>query len=223
MNISVASNVLKQINSKLGGDLFNLQFAKEISLSKTMLIGIDVCHAGRESIVGFCASVNKNMSQYYSEKINQKRGQEIVDFRLKEALKRAIAVFMDRNEQRPEHFIVYRDGVGDAMRRQVLQHEISQLKEAINETYNQAAKKPYITTIIVNKRITQRFFLEDDRGNLINPPSGSCIDEVIVENSDSNIEYDFYLVPQTTTQGCVLPTHFYVAFNDSPLKKDTIE
>lgn len=75
----------------------------------------------------------------------------------------------------------------------------------------------------MNKRITQRFFLEDDRGNLVNPPSGSCIDEVIVENSDSNIEYDFYLVPQTTTQGCVLPTHFYVAFNDSPLKKDTIE
>lgn len=45
MNLSVASNVLKQINSKLGGDLFNLQFSKELSM-KTMLIGIDVCHAG---------------------------------------------------------------------------------------------------------------------------------------------------------------------------------
>lgn len=128
MNMSVASNVLKQINSKLGGDLFNLQFAKDISMAKTMLIGLDVCHAGRESIVGFCASVNKNMSQYYSEKINQKRGQEIVDQKLKDALKRAIACFMDRNDERPEHFIVYRDGVGDAMRRQVLQQEISQLK-----------------------------------------------------------------------------------------------
>jgi hypothetical protein len=73
MSLSVATNVLKQINSKLGGDLFNLQFSKELSLN-TMLIGIDVCHAGRESIVGFCASINKTMSQYYSEKINQKRG-----------------------------------------------------------------------------------------------------------------------------------------------------
>jgi len=84
---------------------------------KTMLIGIDVCHSGPQSIVGFCASINKNMSQYYSEKINQKRGQEIVDKQLKEALKRAISCFFDRHDDNPDHFIIYRDGVGDAMRR----------------------------------------------------------------------------------------------------------
>jgi len=61
MNMSVASNVLRQINSKLGGDLFNLKFAKEL-FPKTMLIGIDVCHSGPNSIVGFCASVNKERS-----------------------------------------------------------------------------------------------------------------------------------------------------------------
>lgn len=37
------------------------------------------------------------------------------------------------------------------------------------------------------------------------------------------MEYDFFLIPQFATQGCVLPTHFYVAFNDSPLKKDVVE
>jgi hypothetical protein len=58
MNLSVASNVLRQINSKLGGDLFNLKFAKELT-GNTMLIGIDVCHSGPQSIVGFCASVNR--------------------------------------------------------------------------------------------------------------------------------------------------------------------
>ena len=108
------------------------------------------------------------------------------------------------------------------MRRQVLQSEVTQLREAINETYNLAKKKPFITVIIVNKRITQRFFLEDGRG-VVNPPSGCLIDTKIVENEDSQTEYDFYLVPQTTTQGCVLPTHFYVAFNDSQLPKAVIE
>jgi hypothetical protein len=77
----------------------------------------------------------------------------------------------------------------------VLQKEITQFKEAINETYNTARKKPFITVIIVNKRITQRFFVEDERGQLQNPPSGCLIDEQIVENADSNVEYDFYLVP----------------------------
>ena len=57
MNLSVASNVLRQVNSKLGGDLYNMEFPKEIS-ANTMLIGIDVCHQGQKSIVGFCASIN---------------------------------------------------------------------------------------------------------------------------------------------------------------------
>ena len=42
-NLSVASNILKQINSKLGGDLYNLKFSQNVS-PNTMLIGIDVCH-----------------------------------------------------------------------------------------------------------------------------------------------------------------------------------
>jgi len=32
-----------------------------------MLIGIDVCHAGDNSVVGFSASTNKELSQYYSD------------------------------------------------------------------------------------------------------------------------------------------------------------
>lgn len=73
MNLSVASNVLRQINSKLGGDLFELKFTKDL-FERTMLIGIDVCHSGPNSIVGFCASINKARSQYYSERITQRKG-----------------------------------------------------------------------------------------------------------------------------------------------------
>jgi hypothetical protein len=165
MNLSVASNILRQINSKLGGDLFNLKFGREL-FPRTMLIGIDVCHSGPQSIVGFCATVNQQRSQYYSEKIIQKKGQEIVSNQLKDAIKRALGCFADIHKDYPEHFIIYRDGVGDAMRRQVLQEEVSQLRAAINETYNQAKKKPFVTVIIVI----------EENGILKNPPQGSLID-----------------------------------------------
>ena len=92
MSLSVATNILKQINSKIGGDLFNLAVADEVS-PQTMLIGIDVCHSGPKSIVGFCASINKEMSQYYSEKLVQKKGQEIVDKNLKASIKNAMDAF----------------------------------------------------------------------------------------------------------------------------------
>lgn len=59
------------------------------------------------------------MSQYYSQKITQKRGQEIVNKELTVALKNAMESFVERNakKQLPEHFIIFRDGVGDAMRK----------------------------------------------------------------------------------------------------------
>lgn len=66
-NLSKASNVLKQINSKMGGDLFHMKLPEKMESMKTMLVGIDVCHAGGNSIVGFAASVNKELSQYFSD------------------------------------------------------------------------------------------------------------------------------------------------------------
>ena len=45
-NMSKASNILKQINSKIGGDLFEMKFPDVMNSMRTMLIGIDVCHAG---------------------------------------------------------------------------------------------------------------------------------------------------------------------------------
>lgn len=74
---------------------------------------------------------------------------------MKEALKRAISVFAQSHKNEfPTNYIIYRDGVGDAMRDQVLLTEIPQFENAINELYNKAASKPQITVVVVNKRIT---------------------------------------------------------------------
>lgn len=54
-NERVYMNILRQINAKLGGDLWRMSFSPEIS-KKTMLVGIDVCHKGKSSFIGFVAS-----------------------------------------------------------------------------------------------------------------------------------------------------------------------
>ena len=72
--MSKASNILRQLNSKMEGDLFYLKFPEAMENMRTMLIGIDVCHAGPSSVVGFAASTNKEMSQYYSDFILQRKG-----------------------------------------------------------------------------------------------------------------------------------------------------
>lgn len=67
-NLSVASNVLKQMNSKMGVNNYTLEIPKGIS-HNTMLIGIDVTHKQRRSIVGVCGTINPEMMQYNSQYI----------------------------------------------------------------------------------------------------------------------------------------------------------
>jgi hypothetical protein len=67
--ISKAINILRQMNSKIGGDLYTLKFPAALDKKRTMLLGLDVCHAGDKSIVGLSASINPQLSQYYSEHI----------------------------------------------------------------------------------------------------------------------------------------------------------
>lgn len=130
-----------------------MKFPEAMNDMRTMLIGIDVCHAGPQSIVGFAASTNKEMSQYHSEYLVQKKGQEIVGTGMKDGLKMAIDVFKRENGAMPTDFIIYRDGVGDAQRDQVLKKEVSQFKAAISELYDPSQDQPKITLVVVNKRI----------------------------------------------------------------------
>jgi aubergine-like protein len=116
--LSVCNKIALQINCKLGGELWRL----DIPLSKTMLVGIDVCHdtsgarggGGRQSVAGFCASMNGNFTKYYSRVSFQRTGQELVDG-LKLCMTEALRAFFELNRYLPDIIVVYRDGVGDGM------------------------------------------------------------------------------------------------------------
>ena len=65
-NERVYMNILRQINAKLGGDLWRMSFGPEIS-KKTMLVGIDVCHKGKFSYIGYVATYDTNLCKYYTQ------------------------------------------------------------------------------------------------------------------------------------------------------------
>ena len=121
---------------------------------------------------------------------------------MKEALKAAIEVFSSGDKDKmPTNFIIYRDGVGDAQRQQILSKEVSQFKAAITDLYGPDQEMPKITLVVVNKRINQRFFVKDNRGELRNPPSGCIIDQGLVTSNNQEEEktFDFYMTPATAT------------------------
>ena len=94
----------------------------------------------------------------------------------------------------PKHIFIYRDGVGDSMRKQVIDQELAQLDKIVALEYGLGAdnveeetkqEAPEITLIIVNKRVRQRFFQQTQQNNgsnfIDNPPQGTYVDNGFVE------------------------------------------
>ena len=59
---------------------------------------------------------------------------------------------------------------------------------------------------------SDRFFLRKADGSFRNPDPGTVVDTTV-----TRLEYhDFFLIPQSTNQGTISPTHFNVIRDDSP-------
>ena len=195
MNMSVASNIMKQVNSKVGGESLRVKLPEFMHKEKVMVIGIDVCHAGKKSVVGFIASTNKHQTSYYSDIIIQAKNQELVKKDLDRCLIEAIKAFQINHGDKPTKIIIYRDGVGAEMRDQIIEKEVGQFKEALKPLYNQVSGPPPITLVVVNKRINQRMFITGRDGKAENPQPGSIIDSKLIEYNKGTEQFDFYLVP----------------------------
>ena len=236
-NDRIFLNIIRQMNAKFGGDLWRMSFGDEIS-NQTMLVGIDVCHKGKQSTIGFCATYDPNLCKYYAQASPQPvKGQEIISTTiLSDYFQRAFQSYRDFNGKMPKHIFIYRDGVGDSMRKQVIDQELAQLDKIVALEYGigqdnveeeNKQEAPEITLIIVNKRVRQRFFQQTQQNNgqnyIDNPPQGTYVDNGFVEQSEViDGKFDFFLVPHSVTQGSVKPTHFYVAKNSSQISKMAI-
>jgi uncharacterized protein YwlG (UPF0340 family) len=65
--MSILSNLAKQINSKLGGYCYRINFEKEITKSNLMIVGVDSSHiSGKRTGVAMCATTDKLFTQYFS-------------------------------------------------------------------------------------------------------------------------------------------------------------
>ncbi|XP_068617933.1 piwi-like protein Ago3 [Battus philenor] len=208
---AVAQKILLQINSKLGGTLWNIS----IPLKFTMIIGIDSYHDANQkknSVCAFIASYNQCMTHWYSKAVFQERGQEIVDS-LKTCLVDSLKHYLRVNGRLPDRIVIYRDGVGDGQLNLVQQYEIPQM--LITFSILGTAYKPSLTYIVVQKRINTRIYLKANSG-FENPPPGTVVDHKITRRN----WYDFLIVSQKVNQGTVTPTHYVVVHDDSGMTPD---
>lgn len=204
---SVITKVALQVNCKLGGELWGVT----IPPRNIMVVGMDVNKdTSRKdySVAAFVSSMNGNQenkltcTRYFSRCAMQAKGQEFVDT-LQTFMKDALLKYQEKNGVLPDRVFVYRDGVSDGQLNMVSQYEVPQMRRAfkdVNETY-----EPKLSVIVVKKRSNSRFFMKNDRGDVMNAPMGTAISDKVVKHGG-----EFYLISQSTNQGTVSPTHYVV-------------
>nr|XP_057927973.1 piwi-like protein 1 [Doryrhamphus excisus] len=212
--MTIATKIALQMACKIGGELWSV----EIPLKQLMIVGIDCYHdtiAGKRSIGALVASLNQNMSRWYSKVKLQNRGQEIMDG-LKMAFAGALKDYYKFNRCLPSRIIVYRDGVGDGQLHSLVNYEIAQIIDSIKSMGQDYM--PKLSVVVVKKRISCRFF-EHSNGKICNPPPGTIIDSKVTRPE----WYDFYIVSQAVNFGSVSPTHYNVVYDSSGLKPDHMQ
>ena len=191
------SNLCLKINVKLGGvnSILVPSIRPKVFNEPVIFLGADVTHppAGdnkKPSIAAVVGSQDAHPSRYSANvRVQSHRCEVITD--LSNMVKEHLMMFYKSTGGfKPHRVIIYRDGVSEGQFVQVLQHELTAIREACIKL--EADYKPGITFIVVQKRHHTRLFCSEKKeqsGKSGNIPAGTTVDIGITHPT----EFDFYL------------------------------
>ena len=224
--LSVVSNILIQMNTKIGGISCVADFGEDIKKQNLMIVGVD--SSGYEDNgklfqnISFCASLD----QYFTRYVNKKTTVTIEDydntqFPIANFMEVALAEYFNIHKKFPEGVIIYRQGISGGQKN-YLKTEIGQLHKIFggesDKSWLKDIKIKYYY-VLVNKKSSLKFFEKDtynkknrnnDKGIYDNPESGLLIYDKLI-NSD---KFEYYIQPQKVTQGTATPTCFQVEYGN---------
>ncbi len=221
------SNLCLKINVKLGGvnSILVPNIRPKVFNEPVIFLGADVTHppAGdnkKPSIAAVVGSQDAHPSRYAATVRVQGHRAEIIQ-ELSTMVKDHLMMFYkSTGGYKPHRVIMYRDGVSEGQFMQVLQHELTAIREACIKL--EPDYKPGITFIVVQKRHHTRLFCADKKeqsGRSGNIPSGTTVDIGITHPT----EFDFYLCSHQGIQGTSRPSHYHVLWDDNHFDADELQ
>jgi eukaryotic translation initiation factor 2C len=221
------SNLCLKINVKLGGinSILVPSIRPKIFNEPVIFLGADVTHppAGdnkKPSIAAVVGSMDAHPSRYAATVRVQQHRQEIIQELSSMVRELLIMFYKSTGGYKPHRIILYRDGVSEGQFLQLLQHELTAIREACIKL--EGDYKPGITFIVVQKRHHTRLFCADKKeqsGKSGNIPAGTTVDVGITHPT----EFDFYLCSHQGIQGTSRPSHYHVLWDDSHLDSDELQ
>ena len=211
--MSIATKLLFQINSKLGGFSYILRLPQEVTSKNLMLIGIDSSHiSGKRTGVAMNATINNTFTKFYSnEEVILEANKDTLVFNIAKFVQKAIAEYKKANKRLPGGVVIYRQGVS-LQQKEYLIEEVQKIDAFLcgnDDTHTLSTSPIKYYYILVNTKTNYKIFEKSKKG-YNNPKEGLLVFEG-VSNPDF---FEFFIQPQKVTGGSATPTCYHVAYGN---------
>ena len=207
---NIMFNVVEQINIKMGGTNFTIDFYKENILEKGkiyMILGLEISKSGRGLDLVMTSSVNPNLNKVITSIASVPNTLEDKEKALNELVDLALnALKKNGSPSSPDYIILYRHGGNKVDKEKLRLNEVPIFTKILNNKFKKKLKFIYISCTL---KCDFKFF-EQDKKSLNNPKSGLCIDNYVTQKGKK----EFYIQPQFVNQGTATPCLYEVLYED---------
>jgi aubergine-like protein len=214
---SIMFNIVEQINIKMGGTNFYINFYDNI-LSKGkiyLILGLELRQVnGGEVDFVLTSSTNMNLNKMITIVRKCKNNREEKEKTINELMEMALKGLRQGGAPHPPNYIIlYRQGGNYVQNKKIAENEVPMFINFINskkETIeNFRSVNPKFIYVCCNLKGDLKFF-EKNNKNCMNPKSGLCVDSHVTQKD----KYEFYIQPQYVNQGTATPCHYQVLYED---------
>ena len=226
---SIMFNIVEQINIKMGGINFFIDFKGENILKKNkiyLILGLECKQIKGETVYTLTSTTNPNLNKTITTFKKCKSNKEEKDKTLKELIDQALeGMKLNHVPHPPDYIIMYRQGGNYVQNKKMAENEVPIINDYLTtkkaEDENYAKYNPKFIYVCCNLKGDLKFFEKmgnnNNNGiNLSNPKSGLCVDSSITQKD----KYEFYIQPQFVNQGTATPCHYQVLYEDRDMENE---
>ena len=214
---SIMFNIIEQINIKMGGVNFYIDFYQENILSKNkvyLILGLENKQAGKEMHYSLTSTTNSNLNKVITCMRQCGNTKEEKEKAIGELMQSALdGLVAGKCPHPPDYIILYRQGGNYVQNRKTADNEVPMFLKYLNELKEKQEifKKydPKFVYVCCNLKGDLKFFEKANKG-FANPKSGLCVDSSVTQKD----KYEFYIQPQFVNQGTATPCHYQVLYED---------
>jgi aubergine-like protein len=223
---SIMFNLVEQINIKMGGTNFFIDFRGENILKKNkiyLILGLELKQAKGELTYTMTSTTNPNLNKTITAFKKSKNTKEEKEKVITELFENALnGMKLTGVPHPPDYIILYRQGGNYVQNKKMADNEVpiflSYLDQKKAEDENYVKYNPRFIYVCCNLKAELKFFQNKDNTNisLSNPKSGLCVDSDITQKD----KYEFYIQPQFVNQGTATPCHYQVLYDKRDMENE---